>query len=629
MRTTTRGLACLAGVGLRACGTGDGGASARDDRFPGLTAEVEILWDDLGIPHAYGATDAAAYYGAAYAMATARLFQMDQLRRRALGRWAEVMGEERLADDELSRLLGFRRLAERDADLLAESHPDAWALVVAWCAGINARIAEVRSGEAPVPYRFAELDYEPEPWDPVDLVAVSHAAFFSTSDTLEAELLISVVRNLTPDVFDSIELIEPFYPVYALPEVDRPSTTAAPVGRSLPRPAVDTTPEEIAAAAQALVRLHRALAPFRGAGSNNFSVHGSHTADGRPLLANDPHLAFESPNVMFGLHINSTGGSGTFDVAGLTLAGSLGVSLGHNRRVAWSATTGFADVMDAWEVRMRPDGVVVAGEVVPVTTIEEPIVVRGDGMPAGEGRTVDYRVRLVEGYGVLLPSDITPVSVARPGRTLLLGYVGFEPFSGSDGLLSLQRAGSVAEVEDAVDRVPGLGFNFVFADASDIAYRVGQTVPDRGMPSDARAPWITLDGHPPRRKRGRSGRPALRRHPRGMGERGIRSAAVPARRRGGPDGAPRGADSAVRRVRAPAMIPPPWAGRSAHARRPVGRTESSGRRCGRRRSVPGGHGWWCSRPSRCSRWGPRPRCTGVWPSRDGPAPSCSPGCSRG
>ncbi len=484
-------------VVLLGCGGGDDGGSGRNDRFDGLTEEVEILWDDLGIPHVYGANDSDVYYGAGYAMASARLFQMDQLRRRALGRWAEVMGEGRRGDDELSRLLGFRRLAERDADLLARSHPDAWALIVAWTAGINARIAEVRAGDAPTPYGFAELGYEPEPWDPVDLVAVSRAAFFSTSNTLEAELLISIVRNTTPDVFDRIRLAQPLYPVFSIPEDERPAALSAPLSGPSAHEAVSASPEQVRRAAEALVRLHRALAPFRGVGSNNFAVHGRHTADGRPLLANDPHLALESPNVMFGLHVNSADREGTFDVAGFTLAGSLGVSLGHNRHVAWSATTSFADVMDVWEVRLQADGVVVGGEVVPVTPIEEPIVVRADGMPAGEGRTVDYRVRLVPGYGVLLPNDLTPVPIARPGHAMLLGYVGFEAFSGSDGLLSLQRATSVAEVEEAIDRVPGLGFNFVFADAADIAYRVGQSVPDRGPPSDARAPWLALDGDDP------------------------------------------------------------------------------------------------------------------------------------
>ena len=466
----------------------------RDETFPGLTAEVEILWDDLGIPHVYGATDADAYYGAGYAMASARLFQMDQLRRRALGRWAEVMGADRRADDELSRLLGFARLAERDADLLAESHPDAWALVVAWAAGINARIEEVRSGATPMPYGFAEIGYEPEPWAPVDLVAVSRAAFFSTSNTLEAELLLSIVRNLRPDLVEAVELIEPMFPVCSLPEDDRPSARSAALPPTPRRPAIEARPDQVREAAFALLRMHRSLAPFRGVGSNNFAVHGMHTATGRSLIANDPHLGFESPNVMFALHIDSASGTGSFDVAGFTLAGSLGVSLGHNRDVAWTATTSFADVMDVWEVRLAGGAVEIGGETVAIEVLEEPIVVRGEGAPPGEGFTIDYEVKLVPGYGVLLPNDLTPVPVARPGHAMLLGYVGFEPFSGSDGLLALQRAASVAEVEEAIDRVPGLGFNFVTADATDIAYRVGQAVPDRGAPSDVRAPWVALDG---------------------------------------------------------------------------------------------------------------------------------------
>jgi penicillin amidase len=102
-------------------------------------------------------------------------------------------------------------------------------------------------------------------------------------------------------------------------------------------------------------------------------------------------------------------------------------------------------------------------------------------------------VRELPGLGVLLPSDIAPIPVASPGRELLLRWTGFDPGVGK-GLLALNRARSRDDFEAAVDQMPGMGFNFVAADAEGIAYRVGLRVPDRGDAASTRAFWQVVDG---------------------------------------------------------------------------------------------------------------------------------------
>ena len=77
------------------------------DEFPGLSAEVEILVDTRGIPHIYGQTNDDVGYASGYHMASERLFQMAQVRRRALGRQAEVFGPEFIDQDIVSRTLGW------------------------------------------------------------------------------------------------------------------------------------------------------------------------------------------------------------------------------------------------------------------------------------------------------------------------------------------------------------------------------------------------------------------------------------------------------------------------------------------------------------------------------------------
>jgi len=68
-------------------------ATPRDQRLTAaLTAAVEIRRDRAGVPHIYATNTNDLYFGLGVATAQDRLWQMDRLRRRALGRQAEVLG---------------------------------------------------------------------------------------------------------------------------------------------------------------------------------------------------------------------------------------------------------------------------------------------------------------------------------------------------------------------------------------------------------------------------------------------------------------------------------------------------------------------------------------------------------
>jgi penicillin amidase len=57
-----------------------------------ISGKVEIVRDMAGVPHIFAGSSADLHFGLGFAMAEDRLWQMDRLRRRALGRQAEVMG---------------------------------------------------------------------------------------------------------------------------------------------------------------------------------------------------------------------------------------------------------------------------------------------------------------------------------------------------------------------------------------------------------------------------------------------------------------------------------------------------------------------------------------------------------
>src|SRR3954452_9733816 len=68
-----------------------------------------------------------------------------------------------------------------------------------------------------------------------------------------------------------------------------------------------------------------------GVGSNNWVVHGSRTAPGKPMLANDTQLELDMHSVWYenGLH------AGRFDVTGFSFPGVPMGLIGHNARIPW------------------------------------------------------------------------------------------------------------------------------------------------------------------------------------------------------------------------------------------------------------------------------------------------------
>ena len=117
-------------------------------RVEGLAQRVEIDRDARGIPHILAESEPDAWFGLGFAHAQDRLAQMIWLRRIALGRISEWIGSEGLESDRLARTVGFARLAERQ---VAGLEDDVRSALVAYAAGVNARLARVRAGRVAPP----------------------------------------------------------------------------------------------------------------------------------------------------------------------------------------------------------------------------------------------------------------------------------------------------------------------------------------------------------------------------------------------------------------------------------------------------------------------------------------------
>ena len=93
--------------------------------------------------------------------------------------------------------------------------------------------------------------------------------------------------------------------------------------------------------------------------SNNWAVSGARSADGLPLLANDPHMAQMVPSIWYAVEAKGGG----VHIAGAMLAGQPFPATGHNEHVSWGVTNVMADLIDlAVMKRVGDKGYILAGE---------------------------------------------------------------------------------------------------------------------------------------------------------------------------------------------------------------------------------------------------------------------------
>ena len=305
----------------------DGAISA-----PGLLASVEVLRDARGVPHLRAQSVADAVFAQGYATAQDRLWQMDLSRRKAEGELSEIFGDRTLSLDIESRTLGFPQVAGRT---LADLSPDERRLLDSYTRGVNAFIESHRDR---LPLEFLMMRYQPQPWREIDSVAVALNLATALSQSWESDLMREHIaaklgKELFSDVFPDHSALD--VPVADVPasKQQSPKTAGANLGNE---PFQDNLLAEGFFPA--------GMESPGGVGSNNWVVNGSHTQSGKPLLANDPHIAHSIPSVWYMVHLKAPG----LDVTGVSLPGLPLVIIGHNEHIAWGMTNTAPDVQDLY-----------------------------------------------------------------------------------------------------------------------------------------------------------------------------------------------------------------------------------------------------------------------------------------
>src|SRR5512135_722919 len=115
---------------------------------PGLLKPGRIVIDHWGIAHIFAADEHDAFFLQGYNAARDRLWQIDLWRKRGLGLLAKSFGAAYVDQDRAARLFLYRGDMAHEWTAYA---PGAQEQVEAFAAGVNAYVAEVRTGAKPLP----------------------------------------------------------------------------------------------------------------------------------------------------------------------------------------------------------------------------------------------------------------------------------------------------------------------------------------------------------------------------------------------------------------------------------------------------------------------------------------------
>lgn len=518
LRTAVLVLACAALAPQVAAHAPPGRVKNETITLSGLQGPARILRDVDGMSHIYAFNERDALFLQGWVQAEDRLFQLDVLRRTTAGTLAELLGSGALSSDVELRVIGLGRAAQRS---LAAASPALLAGLQAYADGVNAWVAR-----HPLPAEYAALELTRfEPWKPLDSVLIAKALAFQLSFDLDINATLQYLQyeaRLGPqggpamffyDVFRSA----PFDPASSVPDANGSPVASACTkaghwkcakqsrGHSL-RPGVE-------AGAVTLLKRYRKRVeqvPFmertlsrteRQIGSNQWAVSGRHTVDGRPLVANDPHLSLDLPPNFHQVHL--VGHKDGFDAMGSSVAGTPWIVLGQNRHLTWGETTTGFDVTDTYQEQLIPDPSSPSGlsslymgrpeHVIPV-----PLTFRTNLRDGGAPDTV-----------VALPpgGPIPPVALIIPRRNngpivdfdpatgvaISVQYAGFSATRELETFRLLNRARNLDEFVHALQYFDVGSQNFIYGDIDgNIGYFTTGEVPLR---EDLQAGFI--NGAPP------------------------------------------------------------------------------------------------------------------------------------
>jgi len=271
---------------------------------PSETAQVTIYRDEWGVPYIYGPTDASVVFGAAYAQAEDNWWQVEDNFVRAIGRGAELYGEEALLDDYLARGL---EISHRSIEEYERAPERLRRMYNAYAAGFN----HFLDTHPDVERRVLE---QVEPWHTLALIRFKY----------HHNEYLGYAGLRRPQSQRAMEAA-------SVGESGEGDNDALRLARDVPSMA--WRPDSVSPNGE------------RALGSNEWAVSGSRTASGYPILLINPHVSFFGLSTYNEVHLASDEG---LVFSGLTRFGFMLPYMGNSDHLGWAYTDNYGDHGDLY-----------------------------------------------------------------------------------------------------------------------------------------------------------------------------------------------------------------------------------------------------------------------------------------
>jgi penicillin amidase len=402
-----------------------------------ISAPVEVMFDDMAVPHIYADTEVDGMYALGYVHASERLWQMDLLRRAGAGELAELLGSDMVENDQHLRTLGMREVAVRTAaEFEAEAPKQIRSAMHAYLLGINSYI---ETGQRPIEYQV--LGESPRPFTVRDVYASTGFMAYSFAIQLKTEPILDWMKNNLDSVYwDDLAVGQEGF-------------------TQIPSDGKETLDHRDASGLSSRVSRLDALRPVpQWLGSNAWVIGEDLTASGKVLFCNDAHMAYASPSVWYEVHLVTP----DVEYYGNHLAGLPFPAIGHTHNHAWGITMFVNDDIDLYRETIDGDLYLHGGEWLPIQKSTETIVVAG-------GDSVEFELRKTH-HGPLIEEDVAMwwTYTQYPENLLHEAFYGFS------------RSSDMNEFQQAASLVHAPGLNLMYGDdEGNIAWWASAKLPIR------------------------------------------------------------------------------------------------------------------------------------------------------
>eukprot|EP00698_Gefionella_okellyi_P003233 TRINITY_DN1301_c0_g1_i2.p1 TRINITY_DN1301_c0_g1~~TRINITY_DN1301_c0_g1_i2.p1 ORF type:complete len:720 (-),score=109.68 TRINITY_DN1301_c0_g1_i2:530-2416(-) len=268
---------------------------------------------------------------------------MEMCRRLAGGRLSEMLGpgdnNAVLEIDRCARTFGWARLALQDWAHIQRDDPTEAAFLQAYCDGVN-EIIQRHPQCWPIEFKLVGIK-TPDVWLPVHSLAYARLMTWSlnygwSGKIARARMIAELVKSVPCSIEEATKRVAEVDPIQTLESIAIPDGVTLGLFAGHEGGFFDFMTHPVA------------TSPFAHLvdGSNAWAIAPELSETGQVLLANDTHLRWGTPNIMYYNGLKAT--SDHLNVAGVSLPGVPFVQIGHNEHVSWGITLAYLDAEDVF-----------------------------------------------------------------------------------------------------------------------------------------------------------------------------------------------------------------------------------------------------------------------------------------